>query len=171
MLVTELEFYPPYYSEAYKKLAQDIPLLHLLEQRQNSIEFYRAIPESQWTYSYQTDKWSLQKIVQHIIDAELIFCYRALLIVRGEKKPLMGWDENEYADTLHEDLLHKEKLIAFLALQMNYTQNLFSQFSTNDLKKVGNANGYDTEVAAIGFNIVAHEMHHRNVIQDKYLTN
>ena len=43
MLVTELEFYPPYYSEAYKKLAQDIPLLHLLEQRQNSIEFYIAI--------------------------------------------------------------------------------------------------------------------------------
>jgi uncharacterized damage-inducible protein DinB len=171
MRVSELEFFPPYYSEAYKKLAQDIPLLHLLEQRQKNIEFYRTIPESQWTYSYEKGKWSIQKIVQHIIDAELIFCYRALAVARGEKKPLMGWEPDEYAAIIDESSLNKEKLLTSLELQMKYTINLFSQFSPSDLKKIGNANGYDTEVAAIGFSIIAHEMHHRNVIQDKYLNN
>jgi uncharacterized damage-inducible protein DinB len=169
MRVTELEFYPPYYSEAYKKLAQDIPLLHLLDQRQNYIDFYRAIPESQWAYSYETGKWSIQKIVQHIIDAELIFCFRALSVVRGEKKPLMGWDPDEYAATIVETTLTKEKLLASLELQMKYTHNLFSQFGAEDLKKIGNANGFDTEVAAMGFSIIAHEMHHRQVIQERYL--
>jgi len=90
MRVTELEFYPPYYSEAYKKLAQDIPLIHLLDQRQSYLNIYRAIPESQWAYSYETGKWSIQKIVQHLIDAELIFCFRALSVVRGEKKTTDG---------------------------------------------------------------------------------
>lgn len=171
MRVTDLEFYPPFYSEAYKKLAQDIPLLHLLDQRLSYLDFYRTIPESQWVYSYEKWKWSIQKIVQHLIDAELIFCFRALSVVRGEKKPLMGWEPDEYAATIDETNLTKEKLLTSFELQMKYTHNLFSHFSTEDLKKIGNANGFDTEVAAMGFSIIAHEMHHRNVIINNYLTN
>lgn len=171
MLVTDLQFYAPYYAEAYKKLAQDIPLLRMLEQRPMILEFYKNIPEALWSYSYAQDKWSIQKIVQHWLDAELIFCYRALSTVRGEKKPLMGWEPDEYAACIREADLSKEKLLKSIDIQVKYTHHIFSQFSPIDLAKVGNANGYDTQVAAMGFAILAHEMHHRNVIQDKYLNN
>lgn len=169
MLVTDLQFYAPYYAEAYKKLAKDIPLLRMLEQRPLIREFYKEIPEYHWCYSYAESKWSIQKIVQHWLDAELIFCYRALSTARGEKKPLMGWDPDEYATYIREEELSKEKLLKAIDIQVAYTHYIFSQFSPTDLAKVGNVNGYDTQVAALGFAIIAHEMHHRNVIQDKYL--
>jgi hypothetical protein len=54
---------------------------------------------------------------------------------------------------------------------MRLTLDLFTSFSNVDLKKIANANGFDTEVAAMGFSIIAHEMHHRAVISDKYLSN
>lgn len=170
MLVKDLQFYAPYYAEAYKKLAQDMPLHRMLEQRFMILEFYKKIPENLWTYAYSKEKWNIQKIVQHILDAELIFCYRALSIVRGEKKAFMGWEPDEYAAQIQEELLSKEKLLSSLELQTKYTSNLFSQFTANDLLKVGNINNFDTQVAAVGFAIIAHEMHHRNVIQEKYLS-
>lgn len=169
MLVTDLQFYAPYYADAYKKLAQDIPLLRLLEQRSIILEFYNQIPEHSWSYSYAEGKWSIRKVVQHWLDAELIFNYRALSTVRGEKKPLMGWEPDEYANCIHEEELSKEKLLKSIEIQAKYTHHLFSQFTPLDLSKVGHANGYDTQVAAMGFAIIAHEMHHRNVIQSNYL--
>jgi uncharacterized damage-inducible protein DinB len=171
MLVSELESYPPYYEEAYKKLPTNFPLLQLLSDRIKYIEFYREIPDSQWTYSYAEGKWSIKKLVRHILDAELIFCFRALSAVRGEQKSLMGWDPDAYAETIDESSLIKDSLLTSLKLQMRLTLDLFTSFSNVDLKKIANANGFDTEVAAMGFSIIAHEMHHRAVISDKYLSN
>jgi len=171
MLVSELESYPPYYEEAYKKLPTNFPLLQLLSDRIKYIEFYREIPDSQWTYSYAEGKWSIKKLVRHILDAELIFCFRALSTVRGEQKSLMGWDPDAYAETIDESSLIKDSLLTSLKLQMRLTLDLFTSFSNVDLKKIANANGFDTEVAAMGFSIIAHEMHHRAIISDKYLSN
>ena len=171
MFVSDLQHFPPYYEEAYKKLPADFPLIHLLTGRLNHIEFYREISNAQWTFSYAPTKWSIQKLVRHILDAELIFCYRALSAVRGEQKPLMGWDPDAYAETIDESRLLKDRLIKSLELQMKMTLDLFTSFSDEDLKKIANANGFDTEVAAMGFSIIAHEMHHRAVISDKYLSN
>ncbi len=171
MLVSEVNISPFYYINYFKLIEDGIPLLHLINQRkESSLNFYNAIPENQWDYQYAPDKWSIKKLVRHIIDAELIFDYRALSIVRGEKSKLLGWSENEYADTLNDTNLSKESLLKSLSLQIDYTADLFSNFSSEDLKKIGNANGYDTEVGAIGFAIIAHEMHHRMIIKERYLS-
>lgn len=169
MNVAELKYYAPYYEEMYKQLPQDVSMLSLLSDRYKFLDFYDNIPEDKWDYRYEEGKWSIKKIVRHIVDAELIFNYRALSIVRGEKKPLMGWSENEYAEQVDDILLNKDSLLKSLNLQFQYTADLFSNFAKEDLKKIGNANGYDTEVAAIGFSILAHEMHHRNAILQLYL--
>lgn len=172
MFVSEVNIAPFYYIDYFKLIDGNFPLNHLLDQRKESVSiFYDSISDNKWDYKYAEDKWSIKKVVRHIIDAELIFNYRALSIVRGEKKTLMGWSESEYGSQVDDKFLSKEKLIKSLLLQLDYTADLFSNFSTEDLKKVGNANKYDTEVGAIGFAIVAHEMHHRAVISDKYLSN
>lgn len=169
MFIQELTQYPPYYEGMYKLIAQDISLSLLLEHRLNALEFYRSIPEDKWDYQYAEGKWSIKKLVRHIIDAELIFDYRALSIVRGEKRPLMGWSENEYADQVDDNKLSKENLLKSLDLQFRYTADLFQSFDQSDLKKTGNTNTFDVEVGAIGFCIIAHEMHHRNTIRERYL--
>jgi len=169
MLLSHVKTYPPYYERMYEVISKEISLNDLLKQRKQILQFYESIPDEKWAYRYAEGKWSIQKVVRHILDAELIFDYRALSIVRGEKNKLMGWSENEYADQVNEELLSKESLIQSLRIQLDYTSDLFLQFSSHDLKKIGNANGYDIEVGAIGFCILAHEIHHRNVIKERYL--
>lgn len=169
MFVSEISTYPFYYINYINLLPKDISLNHLLEGRKAFLDFYQSIPENKWDYQYAEDKWSVKKLVRHIIDAELIFDYRALSIVRGEKNKLIGWSENEYAANTDESKLSKDGLIKSLTLQIDYTTDLFSSFDRKDLLKIGNANGHDTEVGAIGFAIIAHEIHHRNILNERYL--
>ena len=55
------------------------------------------VPEDKWDYRYAEGKWSIKELVQHIIDAERIFCYRALRFSRNDKTALPGFDENLFA--------------------------------------------------------------------------
>lgn len=170
MKISEVEVYPHYYENFYKLISSEISLIELLDQRRNTIlDFYNSIPIEKWDYKYQENKWSIKKLVRHIIDAELIFNYRTLSFVRGEKQALLGWSEDDYAENINEAELSSEKLLHSLNLQINYSYDLFSNFTIDDLKKIGNANGLDTEVGAIGFCIIAHELHHRNIIKERYL--
>jgi len=171
MLVSEVQVFPDYFEAYFKSIPSKFPLQKLLENRREEVyNFYDSIPEEKWSYRYAEGKWSIQKLVRHILDAELIFDYRALSFARGELQALAGWSEDEYASIVSEKDLNKTKLLQSLRLQLDYTADLFSNFSTEDLKKIGNANQYNTEVGAIGFAIVAHEIHHRNIIKERYLT-
>jgi hypothetical protein len=170
MKLSDVQIFPHYYETYFKQISQETELISTLDLRKNNVlEFYLSIPRDKWDFSYAEGKWTIKKLVRHIIDAELIFCYRALCIVRGEKKALPGWSEDEYADAVIDSELLANRLLKTLSLQLDYTADLFSNFSEIDLKKIGNCNQLDTEVGAIGFCIVAHELHHRNVIKERYL--
>ena len=55
------------------------------------------LPKEKWDYKYAEGKWSVKELVQHIIDAERIFCYRALTFARKDSTALPGFDEDNYA--------------------------------------------------------------------------
>src|SRR5688572_5676076 len=89
--------YPAYY-QAYIDLVTETDLVEALnETAQADADFIRGIDEAQAEYAYEPGKWSIAEVVQHVIDAERIFAYRALCIARGEKINLPGFEENEYA--------------------------------------------------------------------------
>jgi hypothetical protein len=60
-------------------------------------ESWAAIPAEKVNYAYAEDKWTIKQMLQHVIDTERIFAYRALSIARKEPAALLGFDENEYA--------------------------------------------------------------------------
>src|SRR5438105_2546225 len=47
-------------------------------------DFLHSISEDKSKYAYAEGKWSIKEMLQHIIDAERIFNYRALCIARKE---------------------------------------------------------------------------------------
>ena len=63
----------------------------------NCLNFWKSISEEQSNYRYAAGKWSIKELVQHLIDTERIFCYRALSIARGENDNLAGYDHDAYA--------------------------------------------------------------------------
>ena len=61
----------------------------------NILVFFKEIPAGKVDYKYADGKWSIKEVLQHIIDTERIFAYRAMRIARHDKTPLPGFDEGQ----------------------------------------------------------------------------
>ncbi len=48
--------------------------------------------------AYAFDKWTINEIIQHLVDVERILCYRALLIARNDQSATPDFDEKFIAD-------------------------------------------------------------------------
>lgn len=117
---------------------------------------------------YAPDKWTINDILQHIIDTERIFAYRALRFARADSNSLAGFDENFYALQANADNRSVESLIQEFSHVRNSTICLFETFSQEEFLRSGTASGNPLSVAEIGFIIVGHFAHHAQVIEQRY---
>ena len=129
----------------------------------------KNIPDEKWDYRYAEGKWTIKELVQHIIDAERIFCYRALNFARKDRSELPGFDENEFAAVSKADKRSKQDLLDELATVQKSSMQLFASFDDEQLNESGKANGNSIYVNGIGFIIVGHTMHHLNILKERYL--
>lgn len=131
--------------------------------------FIEGIPEDKWSYRYAEGKWTIGELVQHIIDAERIFTYRALRMARKDETPLPGFDENEYVVHSKASSRLKDSLINELKAVQQSTRLMFDSFDDEQLEGSGTASGGITYVRGIGFIIIGHSIHHQNIIRERYL--
>lgn len=165
----DLQRVPAFYHN-YIRQTEGADLIRLLKDQPGTItEFFRSIPEDRWNNGYAPGKWSIRELVQHIIDAERIFCYRALRFARNDATELAGFDENNY--TLHAKAARRSKdaLLEELSAVQKATLLLFQSFDDEQLEASGTANGNSIYVRAIGFIVAGHALHHKKVVQDRYL--
>jgi hypothetical protein len=162
--------YAPY-QEAYLKLVSDEWTLteELEVSLAKFIDFVRDIPMDKFEYRYAEGKWDLKDIIQHVIDSERIFAYRALRIGRGDTAPLPGFEENDYAMAAQAGRRHLQELLTELSLVRHSTINLFKSFRDEDLGKTGTASGYTVSARALGFLIIGHQNHHIKIFNERYL--
>jgi uncharacterized damage-inducible protein DinB len=133
------------------------------------IKFVQNIPLDKFDFRYAERKWTIKDIIQHLIDAERIFSYRALRISRNDKTPLPGFEENDYVDNANaNDRSIQDLLTEFSAVRQS-TLLLFKSFSDEQLKRIGIASNADVSVRAIGFIIIGHQKHHQKVFLERYL--
>lgn len=135
----------------------------------NALRFFATIPSEKWDYCYAPGKWSIKEVVQHIIDTERIFSYRALCFARGETISLPGYDENVYAQNSYAAWRNIDDIIEDYKATRLSTQALFKSFAPEALTRRGIANGMENWPQRIGFIIAGHELHHLNVIHERYL--
>lgn len=131
--------------------------------------FLKGIDEEKWTYRYAEGKWSIKEVVQHLIDAERIFNYRSLTFARKDAIALPGFKETIYAQHSKADKRTKEDLIKELNIVQKSSQMLFSSFDDEALEQKGVMNGNNVYVEAIGYIIIGHARHHKNILQERYL--
>src|SRR5690606_31598988 len=104
-----------------------------------------------------------------LTDTEKIFHYRALRFVRKDTTELAGFDENQYAEN---GTANQQKLINLIEeFHLNRLLSLvfFSKLTPEQLAQRGNANGNEVSVETIGKLIVGHNIHHLNIIKERYL--
>ncbi len=165
----DLEKVPSFYHNYIRQVAQDDlqqAFDHHLKDFTNVLE---TVPEEKWNYRYAPDKWTIKELVLHVIDSERIFGYRALCIARGETTSLPGFDENTYAANSKAEHRTKESLLKELKAVQAATALLFRSFDEEQLQQSGIANGKPITVNAIGFIVVGHTLHHKNILKERYL--
>ena len=133
------------------------------------IKFWRNIPLEKEEYSYAEGKWTIKEMVQHVIDTERIFAYRAVCIARKDTTSLPGFDENFYATNSKANARSWDDLLAELEATRISTNFLLQSFDDEQLQEQGFSNNNSITVNAIGFIIFGHILHHIRVVQQRYL--
>jgi uncharacterized damage-inducible protein DinB len=133
------------------------------------LDFYSSLPEEKADHRYAEGKWSVKELLLHIIDAERVFSYRALRIARKDKTPLPGFDENSYTSASKASERTLQSLKDEFAVVRKATDILLSTFDEEQLSQSGTASDQPVTTNAIAFIIYGHMLHHKQVLQERYL--
>ncbi|GGE56280.1 DinB family protein [Priestia taiwanensis] len=170
LIKPEITEYAPYY-ETYISLLPENNLIPLLDkQLEETIHLLSNLSEEQWYYRYAPNKWSLKEVIGHIADTERILYYRMLAIARGETIPLPGYDDDAYVAQASFDKHSISYLLESLALARQSTIHLLKGLDNTTYINHGHANNHPVTVRALAYIIAGHELHHRTIIHERYLT-
>lgn len=117
---------------------------------------------------YAPGKWTIKDILQHLIDSERVFAYRSMRFARLDTTPLPGYDENLYAKTAGASERSLESILAELEVVRTSTIFLFESFGARSLLQTGVCFEKEISVLGLGFTIIGHQIHHLNVITERY---
>lgn len=165
---------PSSYVAYFKRYVDQVPEEDLLTAFENQLpvitQLLSSITEEKSMYAYDTGKWTLKELLQHMIDTERIFNYRALCIARKEKASLPGFDENAYAEHSNANARSWQDLVEeFLAVRKS-TGFLYKSFSAEALEYAGISNNNPVTVNSLGFTTIGHFYHHKKIMEERYLS-
>jgi len=127
-----------------------------------------SISEQKSMFAYAPQKWTLKEMLQHMIDTERIFGFRALCFARKETASLPGFDEGKYAANALANDRSWDNLSEELLVVRQSTTLLFKSFTPEILTRTGTANDNLTSVAGMGFITLGHIYHHKKIIEERY---
>lgn len=161
--------YPEYFHGYISQVKEDELKEAFKNQMPAAEAFLQTIDEELSKRRYAEDKWTIKELLQHIIDAERVFNYRAMCFARKEENILSSFDENNYAKNSNADGRNWHSLVEEFAALRKATEYLYSSFSDEALNAVGKASNYTISVSALGFITVGHLTHHLRIIQERYI--
>ncbi len=132
-------------------------------------EFYNSLPESKADYAYALGKWTIKDLLQHLIDAERVFIYRATRFARKDSQGLLGFEENDYAANANVSKRTLQGLKDELTALRKSTDLFLESLDEQQLQQIGSANNNPVSVNAIAFIVFGHLLHHKNIIEERYL--
>ena len=119
--------------------------------------------------TYKKDKWTINKILQHLIDWERVWCFRAIIFARSEGTIPEAHDQEIMGNNSNADELSIEQLINELRVVRQSTLLMFESFNKEILETNCTFFEYEMPLYAIGLTITAHQLHHLKVIEERYL--
>ncbi|MEL6123129.1 MAG: DinB family protein [Bacteroidota bacterium] len=159
---------PPYY-QPYVDIAPDQPIIEAL--RSSGIPIIE-VARDRWKElgdkRYATGKWTVKEVIQHCIDTERVFAYRAMRIGRNDTTVLPGFDQHVFATHADVSELSVDRMIKELIIIRQSSIYLFEGLSAEAMCRRAIASGTEQQVLLIGFLIAGHLLHHQQVIEDRY---
>ena len=165
---TDIKILPNHY-DTYINKVEDIELTDALEKYGKPYflaERDRFIALGEKVYA--PGKWTVKDIIQHIIDCERVFSYRAMRFARNDKTLLPPFEENDYGVTANANQRNLDDLLEEFYAVRESTIRLFKSFTNEMLLREGKLTSGDILVVSMGFAITGHSIHHIQILKERY---
>ena len=160
----------PGYYDRYINLVPDVELSQAFDdsfQQLNDLD--RTALSRIADKSYSPGKWTIKDIIQHMTDGERIMTYRALMFARRDPTA-PGFDQEAFAVNANANRRTFDDLLDELISVRRSTKVLYDSFNDDMLRARGRSWEYEVSVLDLGFIIVGHQIHHINIIAERYST-
>ena len=165
----EINTVPEFY-QTYLRFLKDEEVIPFLQASANEFNYLlNTFSNEKAEFRYAEGKWNVKEIIQHILDAERVFTYRAVRFSRNDPTDLPGFDQDHYilhSESHGRDI--KELMTEFTSTRYS-TISFFSALSEDQMGRKGIASGAEFSVKALGYIISGHLLHHLEVIREKYV--
>jgi|SRR5271156_3173251 len=165
----ETSEYAAFY-ETYIALVPQTDILSALEaQRLQMTQLLAACSERDGNFRYAPEKWTMKEVIGHLADCERIFTYRALHIARGDATPLAGFEQDDYVRAGGCARRQLREMAEEFAAVRSATVSFFRSLDDAAWTRRGVANKNEVSVRALAFITAGHELHHRRLLEERYL--
>lgn len=162
------------YADFYAGYVGRVPdgnILALLQtEHDRTVSSLRGLTPEQASHRYEAGKWSVKEVVGHVIDTERMFGYRAHCFARQDPARLPGFDQNDYAKNSNAGARSLPDLVDELDAVRGSSIALFRGLDEAMWSHRGIGSECEFTVRALAYIIVGHAIHHRNVIETRYLS-
>jgi len=160
----------PYY-EKYIKLVENADIVGALQEQMIQTQaLLSAVGEAKGDFRYAPDKWNVKEVLGHLIDTERIMAYRALRIARNDATPIEGFEQDDYVRNAPHRNCRVKDLAGEFATVREASVFLFRSLDAEAWMRRGIANRAEITVRALAYIIAGHELHHRKMLVEKYLS-
>ena len=162
------EYAPGFARYVSRAAAIGDPLHELTAQQARIVARLSPLGEDRAGHRYAADKWSIKEVVNHLSDVERVFAYRMLRFGRGDKTPLPGFDENDYAQAAQADRRTLSDLVHEWNAVREATVTLARSLPDAAWANEGSMSGSTISARALLYVILGHTEHHLVVLADRY---
>lgn len=160
--------YNPYYETYIKKVKGKDFIQSLKEQKFETLAVLSKLSDKEWNHKYAPEKWTVKEVMLHIMDTERIFAYRALRVARNDQTAMPGFDHNDYVPYYHAAQRLGSSIIKEYESIRNSTITLFENLNDEDFGRLGEASGSPISPLSLGYMIAGHEIHHIQLLHERY---
>jgi hypothetical protein len=160
---------PPFYQGYLNSVKEDDLMDALTKNTRQFRKFLKHIPGKKINYAYAEGKWTVKELLQHVVDAERVFVYRALSFARKDTANLPSFDENVWAITAKAPKRKWNDLVDEFKSLRAANIAFFASLDEEQLQQTGTANNNIMSVVALGFVCAGHVAHHMRIISERYL--
>ena len=163
-----LDSVPDFY-KTYLRKVEDSKVEIALENSLQAFEIWEAsVSPSKYETSYANGKWTLKELIQHMIDSERVFSFRALWSARMDLSPLPGFDEKSWANSANPITRSWQDLTSEFVQTRISNISLFNSFNEEMLLAQCQANKVFVSTIMWGFIAAGHVYHPLEIAKERY---
>lgn len=124
-----------------------------------------GIPESARPVPESPGKWSINHVLRHLADSEIVWGWRMRMALAHDRPPITGYDQDAWADRLKYGAANADESLAEFTVLRTGNLRLLRAATPEDMRRVGvHAERGEESVAHMMVMYAGHDLLHLNQI-------